>query len=45
MEVNVIGEACNTYGERRGACKVLVAKPEVMRPLEITRLRWRIILI
>jgi hypothetical protein len=25
--------ACNTYGERRGACRVLAEKPKRMRPL------------
>jgi hypothetical protein len=27
-------------GKRRGACRVLVGKPEGKRPLRRTRLRW-----
>jgi len=28
-----MGEACSTYGERRGVCRVLVGKSEEKRPL------------
>jgi hypothetical protein len=31
-------------GERRGACRILVGKPEGRRPLRRPRLRWGIIL-
>jgi hypothetical protein len=27
-------------GERRGACRILVGRPEGRRPLEIPRPRW-----
>ena len=30
---NEVGGACNTCGDRRGACRVLVEKPEGKRPL------------
>ena len=33
-----MGEACSTYGERRGG--VLVGKPEGKRPLGRPRSRW-----
>ena len=33
--------ACSTYGERNGACRVLVGKPEGKRPLERPRHRWK----
>jgi len=32
--------ACSKYGERRGACKVLVRKPEGRRPLGRPKRRW-----
>jgi len=32
--------ACSTYGERRGAYRVLVRKPEGKRPLGRPRRRW-----
>jgi hypothetical protein len=35
-----LGRTCSTYGERRGACRDLVGKPEGRRPLERPRRRW-----
>jgi hypothetical protein len=35
-----MGGACSAYGERRGAYRVLVVKPEVNSPLGIPRRRW-----
>jgi hypothetical protein len=35
-----MGGACSTYGERSGAYRVLVGKPEEKRPLIIPRSRW-----
>jgi hypothetical protein len=35
-----MGGAYNTYGERRGVCRVLVGKPEEKRPLGRPRRRW-----
>ena len=35
-----MGWARNTYGERRGAYRVLVGKPEGKRPLGRPRRRW-----
>jgi hypothetical protein len=35
-----MGGACRTYGESRGAYRVIVGKPEVRRPLGIPRRRW-----
>jgi hypothetical protein len=35
-----VGRACSTYGERRGAYRVLVRKPEGRRPLGRQRSRW-----
>jgi hypothetical protein len=35
-----MGGACSTYGERRGAYKVLVVKPEGKRALGRPRRRW-----
>ena len=32
--------ACSMYGERRGAYRILVGKPEGNRPLGIPRCRW-----
>ena len=40
-EVNSkMGRACSTYGENRGAYRVLVGKPEVRRPLSRPNRRW-----
>jgi hypothetical protein len=35
-----MGRACSTYGEKRGAYRVLVGKPEGRRPLGRPRRRW-----
>jgi hypothetical protein len=35
-----MGRACNTYGDRRGAYRVLVRKSEGKRPLGRHRPRW-----
>ena len=35
-----MGSACSTYGERRGAYRVFVGKPEGKRPLGRPRRRW-----
>jgi hypothetical protein len=35
-----MGGACSTYGEKRGAYRILVGRPEGRRPLERPRLRW-----
>ena len=35
-----MGRTCGTYGERRGAYRVLVVKPEGRRLLERPRRRW-----
>jgi hypothetical protein len=35
-----MGGACSTYGEGRGAYRILVGRPEVRRPLERPRRRW-----
>jgi hypothetical protein len=35
-----MGRSCNTYGERRGAYRVLMGKPEGRRPLGRPRHRW-----
>jgi hypothetical protein len=35
-----IGRICSTYGERRGAYRALVGKPEGWRPLGRPRRRW-----
>jgi hypothetical protein len=46
IEKNVMGEACSTYGQRRGVYRVLVGKHEGKRHLEYTGvdewiiLRW-----
>ena len=34
--------ACSMYGERRGAYRILVGKPEGKRPLGSPRLRWEV---
>jgi hypothetical protein len=35
-----MGGTCRTYGERRGAYRILVGIPEGNRPFERPRLRW-----
>jgi hypothetical protein len=35
-----MGGACNTNGEKRNACRLLVGKPEDKRPLGRPRRRW-----
>jgi len=35
-----MGGACNTYGERRGAYRFLMGKPEGKRTLGRSRRRW-----
>ena len=35
-----MGGACSAYGERRGAYRVLMGKPEGKIPLGRARLRW-----
>jgi hypothetical protein len=35
------GITCGTYGERRGAYRVLGEKPKGMRPLGRPRHRWK----
>jgi len=35
-----VGEACSTFGGRRGTYMVLVGKPEGKRPLGRPRHRW-----
>ena len=35
-----MGRTCSTYGERRGAYRALVGKPEGGRPLGRPRRRW-----
>jgi len=37
-----MGGACSTYGMRRGVYRVLVRKPEGMRPLGRPRRRWKV---
>jgi hypothetical protein len=39
-----MGRKCGTYGERRGAYRALVGKPDGRRPLGRPRLRWGILL-
>jgi hypothetical protein len=36
-----MGGACSTYGEKRGAYRILVGRPEGRRPLGRTRRRWK----
>jgi hypothetical protein len=38
--MNEMGGACSTYGERRGAYRVLVGKPEGKGPLGRTMHIW-----
>jgi hypothetical protein len=35
-----MGDACSTYGERRGVDRVLLGKPEGKKPLGRPRRRW-----
>jgi hypothetical protein len=35
-----MGRTCSTYGENRGAYRVLMGKPERRRPLGRPRRRW-----
>jgi hypothetical protein len=35
-----VGEACSTNGEKRGAYRILVGKPERKRPRGRPRRRW-----
>jgi len=37
-----MGGACSMYGERRGAYRDLVGKPEGKRPLGKPRCRWEV---
>jgi hypothetical protein len=41
IEKNQIGGACSTYGEGRGAYRVLVGRPAGRRPLGRPRRRWK----
>jgi len=36
-----MGGACSSYGERKGACRVLVEKPEGKKPLGRPSCRWQ----
>jgi hypothetical protein len=40
MEKNEVGETCSSGGEGRGVYRLLVGKPEGMRPLGRRRCRW-----
>jgi len=40
MEKNEMGGACSSMGERKGAYRGLVGKPEGKRPLGRPRHRW-----
>jgi hypothetical protein len=40
IEKNEMSEECGTYGERRGAYRILVGRPEGRRPLGRPRRRW-----
>jgi hypothetical protein len=35
-----MGGACSTYGEKRGAYRILLGRPEGRRPLGRPRRRW-----
>jgi hypothetical protein len=37
-----MGGACSKHGDRRGACRVLVGKPEGKRQLGRPRRRWEV---
>jgi hypothetical protein len=40
IEKNEMDGACSTYGEKRGAYRILVGRPEGRRPLGRPRHRW-----
>jgi hypothetical protein len=40
MGKNEMGGACSTYGEKRGAYRILVGRPDGRRPLGRPRCRW-----
>jgi hypothetical protein len=40
IKKNEVGGAYSTYGDGRGAYRILVGRPEGKRPLGIPRLRW-----
>jgi hypothetical protein len=40
IKKNEMGGACSTYGEGRGACRILVGIPEGRRRLGRPRRRW-----
>jgi hypothetical protein len=40
IEKNEMGGACSMYGEKRGAYRVLMRKPEGRRPLGRSRRTW-----
>jgi hypothetical protein len=40
-EMDEMGQACSTYGEKRGAYRILVGIPEGRQPLERPRSRWK----
>jgi hypothetical protein len=40
IEKDEMGGACSKYGEKRGAYRILVGRPEVRRPLGRPRCRW-----
>jgi hypothetical protein len=40
VKTTEMGRTCGTYGERRGAYRALVGKPEGRRPLGRPRRRW-----
>jgi len=41
IEKNEMGGSCSKYGERRGAYRILVRKPEEKIPLGRPRRRWK----
>jgi hypothetical protein len=43
IKKNEMGGACSKYGERSGADRILVEKPDGNRPLGKPRLRWMIL--
>jgi hypothetical protein len=40
LEKNGMGGECSTYGEKSGAYRILVGRPEGRRPLGRPRRRW-----
>jgi hypothetical protein len=40
MQKNEMGGVCSTYGEKRGAYRILVGRREGRRPLGRLRRRW-----